>query len=394
MTYLQISGVFMKIAMLDLIAQQKTIEAELHGAVQAVIASASYLPSGAITPFEADFARYCGRAHAVGVSSGTAAIQLALLAAGVGAGDDVITVPNSFFATTEAILHVGARPIFCDIDRSTHLMNPDLIPALLSERTKAILPVHLYGNVVDIVRLRRLLDQSGFDQVRIIEDCAHAIGARRGGKPVPLGGIGAFSFNPGKNIGALSDAGAIVTDDDAISSTVCALRDHGRTGKTTHASIGFNSRLSTLNERVLSVKLRVLDSWNAHRRRVAARYDAAFGRLSEIELVSVADDVQHAYHQYVVRAERRDGLQLHLARAGIASSIHYPTLISDQPPMREIGYDSNATPVAKSLNATILSLPCHPQLSDADVEAIIDAVEQFCHDGHAAEPVQALQITR
>jgi dTDP-4-amino-4,6-dideoxygalactose transaminase len=364
------------IPMLDLPRQQATLNGELERVVLDVIGKGHYISPEGVTPFEAKFAAFCGRKHVVGVNSGTAALQIALAALPVGPGDEVITVPNSFFATTEAIVLAGATPRFVDVDPETHLISLAALPGAITARTRAILPVHLFGNVVDVPEIKRLLRACGREDIAIVEDCAHATGARGGDQLVPLGGIGAFSFNPGKNIGAIGDAGAIVTDDGALAERARELRDHGRRGKNTHGVFGFNARLSLLNDRVLALKLDHLPRWNEQRRSHAAAYDAAFEANERVSPIQVPPGTLSARHQYVVRCRSRDALREHLRQQGIATAVHYPSLIVEQPPLARLGFASRSTPVALALNAQILSLPCFPELTPSEVAFIIEQVKQ------------------
>ncbi len=365
------------VPMLDLRRQQEAIKDRLLQAVIDVVRDANYLPCRWPMPFEERFAGYCGHSYCVGVGSGTAALHIALLASGIGSGDEVVSVPNSFFATTEAILHVGARPVFADVDPRTHLISLDGLREVITERTRAVLPVHLFGNVVDVDGIYDLLDALGRSDIVVIEDCAHAAGAWRGGRSVPLGGIGAFSFNPGKNIGAFGDAGAIVTSDPELARQARLLRDHGRAQKNLHQLIGFNSRLSRINERVLDIKMDYLDEWNGRRRQVARRYEQAFVDLPALTPVQTGPTVGAAWHQYVVCTPNRDPLRAYLRDCGITTAIHYPSLIPDLEPLRRLGYRTEELPTAVSLNQQILSLPCHPELTDAEAQRVIDTVSAF-----------------
>lgn len=359
--------------MLDLPRQQRAIAGELDAAVRKVIREARYLPNAWPTPFEEKLAAYCGRPFAVGVGSGSSALQIALLAAGVKPGHEVITVPNSFFATTEAILLCGARPRFVDVDPGTHLMRVDALKEIMTPRTAAILPVHLFGNVVDVDTILATLERFGREDVVVLEDCAHAIGATRGGRHVPIGPLGAFSFNPGKNIGALGDAGAIVTSEHAFAETARLLRDHGRASKNQHVTPGFNSRLGMIDDAVLTLKLDHLDRWNDRRRRHAAHYDVLFADAG-LSTVIAGDGVLSAVHQYVIRVDGRDDVRRRLSAHGVESGIHYPTLIVDQPPLRRLGWSGKDVRVAAALNPSIISLPCFPELEENEVAYVAEAV--------------------
>jgi len=365
------------VPMLDLRRQQGAIQDRLLQAVIDTVLDANYLPGSWPTAFEVRFAGYCGHAYCVGVGSGSAALHIALLALGVGSGDEVVTVPNSFFATTEAILHVGARPVFADVDPRTHVISMDGLREVITDGTRAVLPVHLFGNVADVEGIYDVLSDLGRSDIVVIEDCAHAAGAWRRGRSVPLGGIGAFSFNPGKNIGAFGDAGAIVTSDPELARQARLFRDHGRAQKNLHRLIGFNSRLSRLNERVLDIKLDYLDEWNDCRRQVACSYEQAFADLATLTPVQTEPTVRAAWHQYVVCTPNRDSLRAHLRDCGIATAIHYPNLIPDLEPLRRLGYGTKKLPTAVRLSRQILSLPCYPELSDTKVQRVINTVSAF-----------------
>lgn len=363
--------------MLDLVRQQTTIREALNGVISKVIEEAIYISDEDITPFEQKLATFCNRSHAVGINSGTAALQLALIVSGIRKGSEVITVPNSFFATTEAIIRAGAIPRFVDIDRVTHLMSLPALKAAINERTSAILPVHLFGNVVDVRAIQRILRDIQREDVIIIEDCAHAIGAAHSGQPVPIGGMGAFSFNPGKNIGALSDAGAIVVDHEDRARQARLLRDHGRgRDKNEHLLFGMNARLGRLNDRVLALKMDYLAHWNAGRRSHASQYDSAFANLKCVSPAGIEPEVCASRHQYVIRCDRRDELRKFLDSNGVATGIHYPRLITDQEPLRQLGY-GNDLPNAEALTHQIVSLPCFAELHKAEVNQVIELVQEF-----------------
>jgi Predicted pyridoxal phosphate-dependent enzyme apparently involved in regulation of cell wall biogenesis len=365
--------------MLDLKRQQQTLGNVLTKAVMEVIEKGIYVMSEDITQFESKLAEYCDKPFALGVGSGTAALQIALIASGVKSGAEVITVPNSFFATTEVILNINALPVFVDIEPETHLMNLSLLPQAITDKTQAIMPVHLYGNVVDVEEIQEILNSMNRKDIMIIEDGAHAFGSKLRGKSVPIGECGIFSFNPGKNCGAFGDAGAVVTSNEQIAETVRLLRDHGRIDKCTHMIAGFNSRLGRINEEVLNVKIDHIDSWNLKRHHIIGRYNDAFQITIEVTPVKVMDGVYSAYHQYVVQAERRDALRQYLKEKGISTGIHYPTLLPEQPVFCKLGYNLDNLPVAHSLAGKILSLPCFPDLNEEEIERVIAGVRQFYH---------------
>lgn len=376
-----------RIPMLNLRRQQEQLRPSLQEVVMTAIEEGDFLRDVYTTcpgsPFEKRFAEYCGRKYVIGVGSGTAALQIALIAAGIGAGDEVITVPNSFFATTEVILGLQAHPIFVDIDPATHLMDIAKLSSAINARTRAVVPVHLYGNVVDICRVSELLRAIGREDIVVIEDCAHAVGAKLNGQPLPLGAIGAFSFNPVKNIGGLNDAGAIVTDDDRIALKARLLSNHGRSNKTTHLTAGFNSRLSSINDRVLCLKLAYLDAWNQRRREIALRYDAALSDACDCTLMQVTSGAEAAYHLYVVRIRNRAFVREELKKLGIETGVHYPALIPDLDVLKELGYSSSSLVCAKHVNLQIMSLPCYPELLDIEVEEIARELRRLTRDARA-----------
>lgn len=377
------------IPMLDLIRQQAGLSGELERAVSEVISEAQYISLEDVTAFESKLAAFCARKHAVGVSSGTMALQIALLAAEILPGDEIITVPNSFFATTEAILAVGAVPRFVDVDPQTHLMTATGLPSLIQARTRAILPVHLFGNVVNVAGIVHLLKEMEREDIRIIEDCAHAMGSLSQGKPVPLHSIGCFSFNPGKNLGGVGDGGAIVTDDPQIAETARLLRDHGRRGKYHHVLVGFNARMSRLHDRVLALKIDHLRDWNLRRSAHASRYDKAFRAIGALTPLSVSPGTFSSRHQYVIRTRFRDQIQALLRDEGVMTSIHYPRLIVEQPALRKLGFDAAQVPVAARLNTQLLSLPCFPELDDTEVSQVINSTKKAFNAARAANRISS-----
>ena len=360
--------------MLNLKEQHQRLMPELAQIILDTVETAQLLPPGRVeVPFERDVASYCGRKHVVGVGSGSSALHLVLLAFGVGPGDEVITTPTSFFATTEAILHVGATPVFTEVDSENGLMDISSCVSLINDNTKIIMPTHLYGNVFDVPELKEMISKQ-YPHIKIIEDCAHAFGSCLNGKRVPLGDAGAFSFNPTKNIGGISDAGAVVTDDDNVADLVKALRDHGRVEKNKHSYIGYNSRLSSLNAGVLSLKLRHIDSWNQRRREIAEIYNETVEKANGIRSIKITDGCTSSYHQYCLICDDRQRVQNIFDSHLISSAIHYPTLITHQTPIRDFYLDR---PIADEFNQRCLSIPCYPELSDNDIEKITSAIESI-----------------
>jgi dTDP-4-amino-4,6-dideoxygalactose transaminase len=357
----------------DLKAQHASIRAELDEAIARVIEGGRFVGGEEVSEFERQFAAYCGARHCIGASSGTQALALGLRAAGIGSGDEVITTPLTFIATAESILSTGARPVFVDPDPDTALLDPASVEEAISEGTAAIVVVHLYGNPVDMDAFRALADRR---RLLLVEDAAQAHGAAWDGRPVgSLGDFAAFSFFPGKNLGALGDGGAITTGDAEIASSVAALRDHGRSGKHHHDRLGTNSRLDALQAAVLRVKLRHLDGWNELRRQHAASYDRALADVDGVEPIRVLPKSTSAYHQYVITLEDRDGAAAHLEARGIATGLHYPVPIHRQPALAGLAGE-RALPNAERLAQRVLSLPISPELTPDQLESVIEALRE------------------
>jgi dTDP-4-amino-4,6-dideoxygalactose transaminase len=370
----------MRVPLLDLGAQHAPLRSEIEASVAAVLDTTGFIGGPAVARFETEFAAYCGVEHAVTVSSGTAALQLALQAAGVGAGDEVITSAMTFVATVEAIVNAGATPVLVDPDPRTGLLDPGPAAAAITERTAALLPVHLYGHCVDLRGFRALADRHG---LFLLEDACQAHGAWRDG--VQAGAVGdaaAFSFYPGKNLGALGDGGALTTGRADIAERVARLRDHGRIDKYLHAEIGTTARLDALQCAALSVKLPHLDGWNARRREHAEAYDAAFGELG-IAVIAAPADARSVYHHYVLLCDDRDAIAAGLDERGIATGVHYPVALHDQPAVRGRARHGEL-PGAERLASSVLSIPVHPDLTTDQRCAVIDAVTAVVPCGAAA----------
>ncbi|MBI3979514.1 MAG: DegT/DnrJ/EryC1/StrS family aminotransferase [Chloroflexi bacterium] len=362
----------MGIPLVDLRAQYRAIQAEIDAAMRAVIEESAFIKGPHVARFEAELAAYCGARHAIGVASGTDALALALRAVGIGPGDEVLTVPNTFTATAEAIVHVGASVRFVDVDPATANLDVSQVERALTPRTAAVLPVHLYGQPVD---LDPLLQVAAAHNLVVVEDAAQAIGARYRGRPAgTIGHVGCFSFYPGKNLGAYGDGGAVVTNDETIARRVRSLADHGRLSKYEHDEVGYSSRLDGLQAAILSAKLRHLDGWNARRRAHAAAYDRLLAGTPGLETPAVAPDVEPIYHLYVVESDRRDVLAERLAAKGIATGIHYPMPLHLQPAYRHLGLPPGSFPATERRAGRILSLPMYPELTDEQVIFIAEAV--------------------
>ena len=354
---------------LDLAAQYRTIAHELEPATLAVLRSGAYALGPAVEAFEQDFAEYCGTRHAVAVNSGTAALHLALLAAGVRPGDEVVTVATTFVATVAAILQAGAVPRLVDIDPDSWTMDPEQVEAALTPRTRAILPVHLHGRVADMAALRDIARRHG---LLVIEDAAQAHGAEREGKQAgTFGDAAAFSFYPGKNLGACGEGGALVTDRDDIAAAARRLRDWGQDGRYNHVERGFNYRMDGIQGAVLRVKLRHLDGWISGRRRVALRY----GRLlSKLDVGLPRPDGGHVWHVFAVRLRERDAVRQALHEAGVATGIHYPKPVHLQPAYADLGYGPGDLPVSEGLARETLSLPMFPEMTPSQIERVTSAL--------------------
>jgi dTDP-4-amino-4,6-dideoxygalactose transaminase len=361
------------IPFVDLRRQYQAIRTEVHDAIQHVLDQCAFASGPAVAAFEAEFARYCGVRHCVGVNSGTSALHLALLVCGVGPGDEVITVPMTFVATAWAISYVGARPVFVDIELETYNMDVGQVERAITPRTRAVLPVHLYGQMAHLDPLLEICERHG---LALIEDAAQAHGATyRGRRAGAVGRVGCFSFYPGKNLGAYGESGALITHDDAIATRARALRDHAQSERYRHEELGFNYRMDGIQGAVLGVKLRHLDRWNTIRRQVAARYQAS---LADTPLVQPheAEGRHHVWHLYVVRSADRDRLQQALAEACIGTGLHYPIPIHLQPAYAHLGYRVGDFPVAEQLAQQCLSLPIYAELSAEEQEHIVQVLKQ------------------
>jgi dTDP-4-amino-4,6-dideoxygalactose transaminase len=364
-----------KIPLVDLKAQYHTIQPEIDAAIARVIANTSFIGGKEVSDFEAAFARFQRTERCVGVASGTAALFLALEAVGVGFGDEVITTPHTFIATVEPIEQLGARPVFVDIDPATYNLDPQQVEAAITDRTKAIVPVHLYGQIAAMDAIMQIARRHG---LRVIEDAAQAHGAERDGKRAGAWGDAAcFSFYPGKNLGGYGDGGAVCTNDPHIADTIAKRRDHGRTSKYSHDEIGYGERLDALQAAILGAKLPHLDDWNDARRRHAAFYDAA---LSEIEGVCTPyrdPRGAHIYHIYCISvAGDRDAILKDLNARGIGAGIHYPIPCHLQPALRHHRLRPGMFPYSEQAAQHIISLPIYPEMTEADTAAVVETLAE------------------
>lgn len=364
----------MNIPFVDLQTQYQSLKGELDVAVLQVMQRGDFILGGAVAEFEKAFAAYCGTKFAVGVDSGYSALELILRAYEIGPGDEVITAANTFIATTLAISNTGARPVLVDCDPETYNIDVSLIEAAITPRTKAILPVHLYGQPAD---MDVILDIARKHNLYVFEDAAQAAGARYKGRRIGgLADAAGFSFYPGKNLGAYGDGGAVLTNDAEIAEKVRLLRNIGQKVKYYHEVKGFNHRLDTIQAAVLQVKLPHLDAWNASRRHAAARYATL---LSGLPLVTpqTADYSEHIFHLYVIRIQDREKLMDYLKDMGIATGLHYPIPIHLQPAYRELGYERGDFPVTEAYAETIVSLPIFPELDDDKVAYIAEGIRTY-----------------
>jgi dTDP-4-amino-4,6-dideoxygalactose transaminase len=351
----------MRVPLVDLHAQYASIKDEIDAAIGRTIDSAAFILGPEVEAFESEFAAFCEAGHCVACGNGTDALELVFKAFGIGPGDEVITVAHTFIATTEAISAVGARPVFVDVRPDTLLMNVGLIEQAITARTKAVLPVHLYGQPVDMDPLLVLARRHG---LKVIEDAAQAHGARYGGRSAgTLGDAATFSFYPGKNLGAYGDAGAVVTNQTAIAEFIRKARNHGRAQKYEHDFEGRNSRMDGLQGAVLRVKLRHLDAWNRRRRELASLLDRSFAG-TRIRPVAAAPVAEPVYHLYVVRVPRRDEVAAELRRRGIEAGIHYPLSLHLQKAYSYLGVSGGSLPVTEQAAGEVLSLPLYPEMSD------------------------------
>ena len=399
-----------RIPLVDLVAPHKELEDELVDVFRTALRSAGFIGGPMVEAFEADFAQFCDAAHGVGVGSGTDALRFALQATGIEPGDLVITVPNTFIATTEAISQVGAHPDFVDVDPCTSNMDAGKLEAYIDAQctvehgtrrlfhkrsgrpVTAIVPVHLYGQPVD---MDPVLALAARHNLIVVEDACQAHGAEYFSKSASrwrtvgsLGHAAAFSFYPGKNLGACGEAGAVTTNDAATAQRVRILRDHGQTRKYHHQTEGYNGRLDAMQAGILSAKLKRLRAWNGERRDAAYRYRELFASLSDqIGLPVEPDWVRAVYHLFVIRVPARDALQAHLAEAGISTGIHYPIPLHLQEAYRHLGYQRGDFPISEGLADGLLSLPMYPQLDINQQRHVVRTIEEFLR--HRPEAVRS-----
>lgn len=370
-------GQRLEVPFVDLKAQHQALAAELEPRMLEIMRGAQFILGPDVAAFEEEFAAYCGARYAVGLDNGTSALELALRAAGVGPGDEVITVANSFIVSASVISFVGATPVLVDCTADTYLIDPAAIEPAITPRTKAIIPVHLYGQVVEMAPIVELAKRY---QLFVLEDAAQAHGARVGPDLRPAGSLGdaaAFSFYPSKNLGAYGDAGALTTNDATFADRMRMLRDYGQRAKYDHQFLAYNRRLDTLQAAVLRAKLRHLDEWNALRQKWAQRYNKGLAGSGVITPASAGGDGSHVYHLYVVRHPDRDGLARALTERGIQVGRHYPIPIHRQQAFSFLGIEEGRFPNAERVAREGLSLPLYPELTAEQVDYVIAAVRDY-----------------
>jgi dTDP-4-amino-4,6-dideoxygalactose transaminase len=372
------------IPFLDLPAQLAPIRGEIEAAIGTVLDSCEFTLGREVAAFEHEFACYCGTSHAVAVNTGTSALHLALLAVGVGHGDEVITVPFTFVATVAAICYTGAKPVFVDIDPHTFTMDPAALESAITPRTKAVLPVHLYGQPAEMETIRRVAAKH---RLLVVEDAAQAHGAEyRGRRAGSLGDIACFSFYPGKNLGACGEGGMVVTEDARHAHKIRMLRDWGAERKYEHVLKGYNYRMEGIQGAVLRVKLRHLEAWNEARRAAAARYDLLLAG-SGVCTPRAMQDRKHVYHIYAIRSPGRSAWQRALYERGIHTGIHYPNPVHLLPAYQDLGYRAGQFPESERAASEVLSLPVFPELTGLQSEQVCDALRRLAAaevTGHSA----------
>ncbi|MGA3007711.1 MAG: DegT/DnrJ/EryC1/StrS family aminotransferase [Opitutaceae bacterium] len=365
----------MQVPFLNLKAQHDPLRSELLASIEEVIDSSAFAGGPYVAKFEEDFAAFCQTRYAVGLGSGTEALWLPLLAYGIGPGDEVITVPSTFMATAEAISYCGAKPVFVDIDEQTYTLDPTRLERAITPRTKAIIPVHLFGQMAD---MDPIMDIARRHNLQVIEDACQAHGAEyKGRKAGSIGHAGCFSFYPGKNLGAFGEAGALVTNDRSLAEKVKVLRDHGQETKYHHSCVGWNARMDGIQGAVLRIKLKGLDHGNATRRAHARQYDEQLAGLADLVVAPVAKYGTPVYHLYVVRVKERDRVLQALGQRGIACGIHYPIPVHRQKAYESLGLGVGSFPIAEKCAGEFLSLPMFPELTPAQIETVATEVKSL-----------------
>ncbi|MEI4769562.1 DegT/DnrJ/EryC1/StrS family aminotransferase [Psychrobacillus sp. FJAT-51614] len=367
----------MKVPMLDLSEQYASLKSEVLEALDSVMSSSQFILGDNVKKLEADIAKYSNVSHGIGCGNGSDAIHIALQAAGIGAGDEVITTPFTFFATGGAIVRAGATPVYADIDPVSFNLDPNEIEKHITDRTKAIIPVHLYGQMADMVRIREIADKHN---LIVVEDAAQAIGAKQGDYTVgQLGDAATYSFFPTKNLGAYGDGGMVVTNNDDIAEKSRVIRVHGSKPKYYHSVLGYNSRLDEIQAAVLNVKFPHLDTWSEQRRKHAEFYTSLLNeKVSEhVQTPVIVEGFYHVFHQYTILTERRDELQAYLKENGVATMIYYPLPLHVQPVFESLGYKEGDYPKAEKAANQALSLPMFPELKEEQQQYVVEKIAEF-----------------
>ena len=365
----------MKVPFIDLKIQYKQIEHEVVPMITEAMANGAFIGGEQVFCFETEFAEFCNSSYCVGVNSGTDALRFALMAVGVGPGDEVITVPNTFIATTEAISQVGAKPVFVDVYPDTCNMDISKIQDKITESTKAVIPVHLYGQSAN---MDPILEIAKKNNIAVIEDACQAHGAKyKNRKAGSIGAVGCFSFYPGKNLGAFGEGGAIVTQDEAIAQKIRMIRDHGQRKKYLHDLEGYNGRLDAIQAGVLRIKLKRLDDWNKARQKNATYYNELLSEIPSVTLVKETEFADSVYHLYVILVDDRDELQKFLYSKSIATGLHYPLPLHLQKAYAHLGYKKGDFPVTENIADHLLSLPMFPELTRDQIEYVVESIKEY-----------------
>ena len=366
-----------EVPFLDIKQQNQTIWCELQAALDEVVSQGQFILGPAVACFEEAFAEYIDCRFCVGLNSGTSALHMTLQACDIGPGDEVITTPHTWISTSWAISYVGATPVFVDIDPGTYNIDPALVKQAITPRTKAVLPVHLYGQAADVVQLREIADTH---HLLLIEDAAQAHGALVDGRRVgSFGDAACFSFYPGKNLGAFGEGGAVLTDDEVLADRVRRLRDHAQEGRHNHVELGHNSRMEGIQGAVLTVKLQHLNTWNTARNRHADRYRQLLSHLDAIQIPREPVTGAHVWHLFVILAPKgeRDRFRQHLSERGIATGIHYPTPVPLQPAYAHLGLKPGDFPVAEDVMSRCVSLPMFAELTDEQIDCVAGTIGEY-----------------
>jgi dTDP-4-amino-4,6-dideoxygalactose transaminase len=362
----------MNIPFVDLKAQFETIKPEIEKAISDVLNESSFILGKHVEMFEQNFANLCNKKYAVAVNSGTTALMFALMAYGIKKGDEVITTPNTFIATAAAIHHTGAKPVFVDVDPEDYNMNPELLRKAITKKTKAIIPVHLYGQPANIGEIEKIAKEHS---LIIIEDACQAHNSEYKNKKIPVTETGCFSFYPGKNLGAYGEGGMVVTDNEEVAKMAKLLRDHGQSKRYFHQIVGFNGRMEGIQGAVLNVKLKYLNKWTEQRRNNAKLYNSLLKGV--VKIPTERDYAKHVYHLYIIQAKERDKLAEFLKAKGISTGLHYPSPLHLQQAFSYLNYQAGSFPVTESYTKEILSLPMYAELTREQIEYVCSSIKEF-----------------